>query len=233
MTHAPRGLDLESAADALPDWGFLAEPGAPDGTGPGFLLVALRKHPTLDHYDPEEVHFWVTDAGRGERFILDRRTPMPLEREVSWGMIRIVDRLKVSNEFLTFGGSVSADRFEGTTVVAFVSPVPLLRRGGHSQGWDVGAQALGAHFGRLVAVAGQDRAFEAIAAEADPITRYAAFIKDQIERCRHSELVRDADPAGWRLYLAEEQRLVRSEPRRWKAGAMLLEGVRHSIASAA
>ena len=85
MTHAPRRLDLDSAADAMADWGFLAEPGVPEGTGPGYLMVALRKRPTLDHYDPEEVHFWVTNAGRGERFVLDRWTPMPVEREVSWG----------------------------------------------------------------------------------------------------------------------------------------------------
>jgi hypothetical protein len=231
MTQAPRRLDLESAADALPDWGFLAEPGAPEGDGPGYLLVALRKHPTLDHYDPEEVRFWVTNAGRGERFVLDRWTPMPLEREVSWGMIRIIDRVGASNEFLTFGGSVSAGRSEGTTVAAFVSPAPLLRRGGHSQGWDPGAQTLGAHFGRLVAVAGQDRAFEGVAAHADPVTRYAAFIADQLERGRHSEMVRDADPQSWRMFLSEKERLTRTDPARWRAGQALLASARSAVAA--
>jgi hypothetical protein len=230
MTQAPRGLDLERAADALPDWGFLAEPGSPEGSGPGYLLVALRQHPKLAHYDPEEVRFWVTNAGRGERYVLDRWTPMPLEREVSWGLIRIVDRKGVSNEFLTFGGSVSADRSEGTTVAAFVSPAPLLRRGGHSQGWDHGAQTLGAHFGRLAAVAGQDHAFEAAAAQADPLARYAAFIADQLERGRRSEMLRDADPQGWRLFLAEKERLMRTDLAHWRAGQAFLERARSAVA---
>jgi hypothetical protein len=232
MTQAPHGLDLESAADALPEWGFLSTPLTREGAGLGYLLVALRRHPTLDHFDPEWVEFWVTMADRGQKVVLDRSSPMPYEGEVSWGTIRIVDRLKVSNEFLTFGGSVSADRFEGTTVIAFVSPVPLLRRGGHSQGWDVGAQALGAHFGRLVAIAGQDRAFEAIAAHSDPTTRYAAFIADQVERGRHTEMIRNADPAAWRMAVAEQQRLMRSDPACWKAGQTLIEEARGSVATA-
>ena len=226
MTQAPHGLDLESAADAMPEWGFLAEPGGLGNARPGYLLVALRRHPTLDHYDPEEVRFWVTNAGRGERFVLDRWTPMPLERGVSWGLIRIVDRLGVSNDFLTFGGWVSADRSEGTTVAAFISPAPLLRRVGHSQGWDVGAQTLGAHFGRLVAAAGQDRAFESAAACADPVSRYAAFIADLVERGGHSELVRESDPLGWRRSIAEKDRLMRTDPTRWRAGLELLARAR-------
>jgi hypothetical protein len=233
MTRAPHGLDLEHAADALPDWGFLAEPGAPEGRGPGYLLVALRRHPTLDHFDPEWVQFWVSIAGRGQRFVLDRSTPMPLACEVSWGTIRIVDRKRVSNEFLTFGGSVSADREDGTIVAVFLSPAPLLRRGGHSQGWDVGAQTLGAHFGRLVAVAGQDRAFEAAAARADPISRYAAFVADHVDRGRRSELVREVDPAAWRVFLAEERRLQRDDPGRWRTGQQLLAIARTSLRSLA
>jgi hypothetical protein len=221
VSDAPHGLGLDAAADALPEWGFLAEPGAPEAPGPGYLLVALRRHPTLAHFDPEEVHYWVTGAGHGERFVIDRLTPMPLEQTVSWGPIRIVDRLGEANQFLTFGGSVSADRSEGTTVAAFVSPAPLLRRGGHSQGWDLGAQALGAYFARLVAVTGTDRRFDEAATSADPLTRYAAFVADQVERERRSGLVRNAD-ASWRWFRTEEERLERTDPSRWAAGRELL-----------
>ena len=42
-------------------WGFLAHPDLPDGPGPAFLLVALRPAPTLQHYDPEAIDYWVTE----------------------------------------------------------------------------------------------------------------------------------------------------------------------------
>ncbi len=93
---------------------------------------------------------------------------MPFEAQLAWGQIRIRDRLNVSNEYLTFGGAVTAGRDDGTTVVAFVSPAPLLRRGGHSQGWDFGRQSVGAFFARLAAEAGSDRSFEMAAARAGP-----------------------------------------------------------------
>ena len=37
-------------------------------------------------------------------------------------MIRIVDRLAMSNEYLTFGGHLSATRVDDATVVAITSP---------------------------------------------------------------------------------------------------------------
>ena len=229
MTTAPHGLVLEAAADAIPEWGFLAEPGTPEGSGPGYLVVALREKPTLDHFDPESVRFWVSSEGRGQQFELDRWTKVPVQEEVSWGPITIVDRLRETNEFLTFGGAVCAGREGGTVVAVFVSPAPLLRRGGHSQGWDLGAQSLGAHFGRLVAVAGQDRTFEAAAAKADPLARYAAFVADQVERGHRSEPLRESDPQVWRLFLGEAKRLQRLEPVHWREGQTLLETARRSL----
>lgn|GEM_PF-683193 len=219
-TPPPRNLPLDQAADALTDWGFLAEPGQPSHPGPGYLLVAIRHPPTFVHFDPESIDFWISRAARGERVSLDRHSAMPFEAELAWGQIRIRDRLLVSNEYLTFGGAVTAGRDEGTTVVAFVSPAPLLRRGGHSQGWDLSAQSVGAFFARLAAEAGRDRAFEMAAARADPVTRYAAFIADQIRR-RPSLPGIDLEPVDWRLQSAEAARLRRDDPYHWEAGQRL------------
>ena len=131
-------------------WGFLAQPDLPDAPGPAFLLVALRPAPTLQHYDPEAIDYWISQAGRGERRTLTRETPMPRSEDFSWGLIRLVDRLRVTNEYLTFGGHLDAAAVDEIVVAAFASPAPLLRRGGHSQGWDAGADAVGAFFGRLM-----------------------------------------------------------------------------------
>jgi hypothetical protein len=216
----PKNLALDDAADALADWGFLAQPGQPSHAGPGYLLVAIRRVPTFTHFDPETVSFWVSQDGAGHRVLLDKHSEMPFEAQLAWGPIRITDRLRVSNEYLTFGGAVSAAREDGTTVIAFVSPAPLLRRGGHSQGWDLGAQSVGAFFARLVAVAGRDRAFEMAAARADPVTRYAAFIADQAAH-RPTMVDLDLDALDGHMLRAEAARLRRDAGSQWEAGQRL------------
>ena len=109
-------------AERMADLGFLAGPDLPDRPGPAYLLVALRDHPTLRHYDPERVEFWVTEKGRGVRRSLTRTTPTPLDLDFSWGMIRLVDRLSVTNEYLTFGGHLSVAPVEDATIAVFRVP---------------------------------------------------------------------------------------------------------------
>ena len=145
-------LRANDVADRVRHWGFLAHPDLPDGPGPAFLLVALRPAPTLQHYDPEAVDYWVTEGGRGRRRTLTHDAPMPRSEDFSWGLIRLVDRLGVSNEYLTFGGHLDAAAIGEVVVAAFASPAPLLRRGGHSQGLDPGADSIGAFFGRIMAL---------------------------------------------------------------------------------
>ncbi len=111
---------------------------------PGIPACGARPAPTLQHYDPEAVDYWVTKDGRGERRTLTHDTSMPRSEDFSWGLIRLVDRLGVSNEYLTFGGHLDAAMIDDVVVAAFASQAPLLRRGGHSQGWDDGADAIGA-----------------------------------------------------------------------------------------
>jgi hypothetical protein len=155
-----------NAAGRLARWGFLAHPDLPDGPGPAFLLVALRPAPTLQHYDPEAVDYWITDHGRGERRTITHATPMPLSEDFSWGLVRLVDRLGVSNEYLTFGGHLDAATVDDIVIAAFASTAPLLRRGGHSQGWDAGADAIGAFFGRLMVAVDFKEGFEGTLAAA-------------------------------------------------------------------
>ena len=109
---------------------------------------------------------------------------MPLSEDFSWGMIRIVDRLRVTNEYLTFGGRLDAGLVDDAIVAAFTSTAPLLRRGGHSQGWDAGADLVGAFFGRLMIAVDYRPGFEAAIGDASPIARYAAFVRDCAERRR-------------------------------------------------
>lgn len=214
-------LDPVYAARMLANWGFLAHADLPDADGASYLLVALRDHPTLRHYDPEEIEYWVSHAGRGLRVTLTRRSPTPLESDFSWGLIRITDRLRVTNEYLTFGGRLRAHGVDDMTAAIFESEAPLLRRGGHSQGWDVGAQNLGAFFGRLRALAGYQPAFEVQASAARPLARYAAFLADFVGRYRASETLRALDPRVWSVLLREEHRMRQEHPAAWAAGEQL------------
>jgi hypothetical protein len=224
LTTARDGGRLEPAAAAnrIRHWGFLANPDLPDGPGPAFLLVALRPAPTLQHYDPEGVDYWVTAGGRGERRTLTHESPMPLSDDFAWGLIRLVDRLGVSNEYLTFGGHLDAALVDDVVIAAFTSPAPLLRRGGHSQGLDPGADALGAFFGRLMIAVDFTPGFEAEFARADPRTRYAAFIRDRLDRRGRGGTAGPVDDDLGRLLRMEATRLRTADPGAWKAAGALL-----------
>jgi len=215
-------MPLEEAAVRLAGWGFLATPDLPDRPGPARLLVAIRKVPTLLHYDPERVEFWVAPDGRGRRRTIDWETPMPLASPFSWGPVRIGDRLGVTNDYLSFGGQLRADRIGDVLALVFESPAPILRRGGHSQPWDPGAAGMGAFFARLLVPVGATHAFEARVNAAEPLVRYAAFVADFVERCRRHPQLRVADGSLWVLLRAEERRLERDHPAAWQAGAELL-----------
>ena len=205
----------------MAELGFLASSDLPDRPGPASLLVALRDVPTLRHYDPESVEYWVTRAGRGVRRTLTRRTLVPIETEFSWGLIRIVDRLHVTNEYLTFGGRLSADTIDGVVIAVFSSPAPLLMRGGHSQAWHRGADSLGAYFSRFLLAVDYAPAFEDRAARADPVTRYAAFLADTMARYRASPVLRAEQADLWTMLLPEERRIRAHHPTEWAAGNTL------------
>ncbi len=219
-------IDPPNAAVRLSDLGFLAESDLPDRPGPAYLLIALREKPSLRHYDPETVEYWITSGGRGTRASVTYASRMPIEADFSWGLIRIVDRLSVSNEYLTFGGHLSAASIGGMSVMVFSSPAPLLRRGGHSQGWDEGAEDLGAYFARLLVAVDYAPGFEGVVARADPVTRYASFIDDLAERYRASQPLRTTHADLWRLLQVEEARLRRDLPAEWVAGTALRAGAR-------
>jgi hypothetical protein len=223
-TFRPNGeaLFAPPAATRLADLGFLAGPDLPDRPGPAYLLVALRDEPTLRHYDPERVEYWVTERRRGVRKALTRSTALPVDVPFSWGMIRLFDRLAVTNEYLTFGGHLAAAEVDGATIAVFTSPVPMLRRGGHSQIWDEGTEEIGAFFARLVAAVDTHPDLEPHLAAADPLVRYCVFLADVVGRYRACPDLRAVDPRVWTLLRAEESLMRRDHADAWRIGTELL-----------
>ena len=223
-------IDPAVAARLLADWGFLAHPDLPDLDGDAYLLVALREQPTLRHFDPERIELWVSRGSRGTRLEITRATHH-LDTGFSWGTITIVDRLAVSNEYVSFGGQLTVEEVDGMTVAALVSSAPILRRGGHSQGWDEAAVDLGAYFGRVHIAVDYVPAFEARMAETTPLARYGAFIVDSVGRYRRSAVLRGAHPQVWTLLSGEEERLRRDHPVDWAAALALTDAGGFAIAS--
>ena len=145
---------------------------------------------------------------------------MPLSEDFSWGMIRIVDRLRVTNEYLTFGGRLDAGTVDDAIVAAFTSPAPLLRRGGHSQGWDAGADLVGAFFARLMVAVDYVPGFEAAIAEATPTP--AMPRSSATRRSASGGPPSGTDSELGRLIRHEAVRLRSDVPDDWAAGARLL-----------
>ncbi len=224
---------LTETRDELAHLGFVLRDGSAPGVMPGpRLLVALRDHPTLEHFDPEVVTYWVAAEGHGRLATLDRgRRSAPLDRASeapqavpwSWGPVRVTDRVPVSNGFLGFGGTLLVDATDDSaTYAAFTSRAPIVRWAGHSQGVDFLVDEVGAFFARLMVPVDYQPEAETRVAAADPEALYAAFLAHSIDRLHHSRRLRDADPktAGW--LEREGHRLRREVPGHWAAGLDLL-----------
>jgi len=211
-------------ASLVANLGFLVSRDIPTASQDALLVVALRRTPTERHFDPELILSWHSgEGGRGHLRELTVASSMPRLAEFSWGPIEIVDRLGISNTFVSFGGSLAADRdATGTVIATFRSRGPILRRGGHSQRYDSIAAAVTGFFGRLLVPIDFQPGAERLISAATPAARYAAFLQHEVPRLG-IQLVREAYGADARLLRAEAERLRLRDPRAWEDGASLLD----------
>jgi hypothetical protein len=190
------------------------------------LLVALREPPSLEHFDPELVSYYAPAAAGAELVSFDRREAgepgSRIERRALWGHVHVVDRVPVENRFLTFGGDLRIAALDpGLTVVDLSSPAPIVRWGGHSQGTDELAEAIGAFFGRLVVpidfVPGAARRIDALPAG----VLYRAFLADGLRRAAAARQ-HGADRGGLDGWLAAAWSRARTDEAACDAGQRLL-----------
>lgn len=210
-------------AALVADLGFLVRRDLPTDDQDALLVVALRDSPTERHFDPELIVYWRSgEGGRGHRAELNLGSKLPRRSDFSWGPIEIVDRFGISNTFLSFGGSLVAERdATGAAIATFRSRGPILRRGGHSQRYDSIAAAVAGFFGRLLVPIDFQSGAERTISAATPATRYAAFLQHEVPRLG-IQLVLDAYGADARLLRVEAERLRRRDPQAWEDGAALL-----------
>jgi hypothetical protein len=214
------------AAARLSHLGFLLLSPFPGHSGDANLLVALRERPSGDHFDPELIRFWRTgEDHRGHADELTLTSALPTRRAFSWGKLEIADRFGVRNEFVSMGGTLTADRMPGGVAVVLQSTAPILRMGGHSQAVDRIALEMAAFFGRIMVPIDFQAGAETEVSAASPLERYAAFIAfEQAQYAGHEEL-RAEHPRQSALLHLEMDRLRRTEPDAWAAGRRVLEDV--------
>jgi hypothetical protein len=214
------------AAARLNHLGFLLISPFPGHSGDANLLVALRERPSREHFDPELIRFWRTgEDHRGHASELALTTTLPLRRPFSWGKLELADRFGVRNEFVSLGGTLTADRMPGGVAVVLESPVPILRMGGHSQAVDRIALELAAFFGRIMVPIDFQRGAEAEVSSASPLERYAAFIAFEHGRYAGHEELRTEHPRQSEVLYLEAERLRTTDPGSWAAGRRLLDDI--------
>ncbi len=215
---------LEEAARQLTDLGFELElPDPSTGEERCHLVVALRPKPTMRHFDPEQVAYWITESGRGRPANLDRESRLPIDTTFAWGLISVIDRLGVSNQFLSFGGELRGQMLPDATILGdFSSPVPILRVSGHSQNIDPLASEAGAFFGRIKVPIDFIPGAETLIASATPRTLYCAFVQSVNERMTATR--RRLEGNRWLVdwTVRETAHLTLTAPDDWRSAQELL-----------
>ena len=219
----PDGHWLERVGRNLADLGFdLVEPDRTAGEETTHLLVALRPQPTLAHFDPDTIDYWVTDGGRGRAATLDLGASYPIAADYAWGQIILADRLDVHNEFLGFGGKLRAElTADGTALIDFASDAPILRWSGHSQAGDPLAAEVGAFFGRIKVPIDFVPGTEALVSQAAPRTLYCAFIQSVRERFARARTLRESSGRLAEWSSREARRMQATADAHWQAAAEL------------
>lgn len=187
-------ISVESASRLIADLGFVAFRTHTEAQMPeSCVMVMLRTAPTLRHFDPEVASFWVNDEHHGRIDFVDVDTRVPLSRSFSWGRIRLVDRFGMRNSFVSFGGTLHAQRVgSGATLLVFRSAAPILRLRGHSQRSDPMADEALAFFGRIVPRLWDDSDLERVVAASGADALYAAFLLHSSRRLGASRVLRDS-----------------------------------------
>jgi hypothetical protein len=222
----PGAITPAEAAARLKHLGFLLLSPFPGHSGEANLLIALRERPSRGHFDPELIRFWRTgEDHRGHAGELTLTSRLPIRRAFSWGKLEIADRFGVRNEFVSLGGTLTADRMAGGVAVVLQSPAPILRMGGHSQAVDRIALELAAFFGRIMVPIDFQHGAESEISAASPLERYSAFIAFERARYASHEELRVEHPRQSAVLHLEAERLRRTEPASWAAGRRLLEDI--------
>jgi hypothetical protein len=190
---ADAAISLDEAAGLMARFGFVAFRTPPGDPMPdACLMAAIRSQPTGRHFDPEMVSYWVHDHLGAHLERMDEHSDVGGFTRFSWGPIRLMDRFGVRNSFVSFGGTLHAERIDPDALLSiFRSRAPILRLAGHSQRRDRAADEVLSFFARLIPRLWSAPA-ERMVAACTPEVLYAAFLRHTVLRMATSVHLREA-----------------------------------------
>jgi hypothetical protein len=159
---------------------------SPGGSG---LVVAIRKEPTLQHFDPEMVRLRLPDRrGMVKWRSLSLLSPDPGSDRVCAGHVILSDRIDKRVEFYTFGGSLQVISAHDAHVYAVRSTAPVLELVAEE---DTIPDQLAAETESLLSQLevqwGHDEhGFSRRLAEIEPLQFYVGTLQSLIAKCEHN-----------------------------------------------
>lgn len=129
-------IELRRVIKHMANWGFdLLDPMHASSPGGRLMLVAMRRLPTNDHYDPEKLTVLLDDErGALGPVTLNRHARFARPSKVRPGHIYIADRVGKRLDFYGFGGVLTVVRVTEFdphfTLFIIESPAPLMALNG-------------------------------------------------------------------------------------------------------
>ncbi len=124
--------DSEQIRALMKDWGYYPLPHTtPDRPGYAGLLVALRRRPTGQHYDPQKVTVHLREPmGEIQTYTLNWLLPSSLPQHVCPGPIVLYDLHDKRVHFFTFGATLEMipDPEEQAIIYGFRSSAPIFEQ---------------------------------------------------------------------------------------------------------
>ncbi|MFQ6100972.1 MAG: hypothetical protein ACE5OS_07015 [Anaerolineae bacterium] len=121
-------MDRSHLLELMKGWGYYPLPKShPESPGYTGLLVAIRKQPTGEHFDPERLHLRLRDAeGHSQWQTSSWLQPLQDSDQVCPGPVTLHDRHNKRVHFFTFGGSIEVFSEPDVIVHVLRSPAPIL-----------------------------------------------------------------------------------------------------------
>jgi len=190
-------MDRESIVAAVEGWGYRTYPRLEGGEfGYARLLVAIRKEPTLEHYDPQRLRFRLRDDGGEVRWrTATWLVPVLESGHICPGLVVLTDRRDRRVEFFTFGGTVEVISDPSVLIYAFKSVAPILELVGPRE---TVSDHLAYEAEVILAELEErwdeqyDTGFAERLSEIDPATLYAATVNTVLQRYRGSAALQQA-----------------------------------------
>lgn len=217
-------MEKQSVLELMRNWGYYLLPKSHDDS-PGYtgLLVAIRKEPTGQHFDPQTLHLHLQDEGRVLRERkLSCLTPLTKAAQVCAGHIILRDRAEKAVEFFSFGGTLDVLAEPGEHIYTLRSPAPVLELDAHETIANLLASETESLMAKAEAKWGRDEdGFNRRLVDVDPLLFYLTAVHSILLHYDHAPALERASHGFYEGLLKEKGWLAAEG--HWSTGLSTLE----------